>query len=82
MNESGLYCLALRSNMPEAKSFKRWVTQVVLPSIRKYGCYGGSAVATTSCADAVAGTGCGGVRLPIPLMQTLYCLNIMEGPGS
>ena len=26
INESGLYCLVLRSNKPQAKSFKRWAT--------------------------------------------------------
>ena len=40
INESGLYCLVLRSNKPQAKSFKRWVTTEVLPSIRKHGSYG------------------------------------------
>ena len=45
INESGLYCLAFRSNKPEAKTFKRWVTSEVLPSIRKYGGYGGGVVA-------------------------------------
>ena len=44
INESGLYGLALKSTKPEAKSFKRWVTSEVLPSIRKYGRYGGGAV--------------------------------------
>jgi anti-repressor protein len=39
INESGLYTLILRSNKPEAKEFKRWVTHDVLPSIRKYGGY-------------------------------------------
>ena len=34
-NESGLYSLIIRSNKPEAKSFKRWITSEVLPSIRK-----------------------------------------------
>jgi len=37
VNESGLYSLILRSNKPEAKRFKRWVTNEVLPSIRKDG---------------------------------------------
>ena len=37
-NESGLYSLVLRSEKPEAKAFKRWVTSEVLPSIRQ-GCY-------------------------------------------
>lgn len=39
VNESGLYTLILRSNKPEAKTFKRWVTHEVLPSIRKAGSY-------------------------------------------
>jgi prophage antirepressor-like protein len=39
VNESGLYSLILRSNKAEAKVFKRWVTSVVLPSIRKTGSY-------------------------------------------
>ena len=39
INESGLYSLILRSNKPEAKVFKRWVTSEVLPSIRKTGSY-------------------------------------------
>ena len=34
INESGLYSLVLRSNQPRAKSFKRWITGEVLPSIR------------------------------------------------
>lgn len=39
INESGLYTLIIRSNKPEAKPFKRWVTHDVLPSIRKTGSY-------------------------------------------
>ena len=39
-NESGLYELIFRSNKPEAKKFKKWVTKEVLPSIRKSGGYG------------------------------------------
>lgn len=39
INESGLYSLILRSNLPKAKEFKRWVTSEVLPSIRKHGAY-------------------------------------------
>lgn len=37
--ESGLYELIFRSNKPEAKAFRRWVTDVVLPTIRKTGAY-------------------------------------------
>jgi len=39
INESGLYTLILRSNKPEAKVFKKWVTKEVLPAIRKSGSY-------------------------------------------
>ena len=39
INESGLYSLILSSKLPNAKSFKRWVTSEVLPAIRKHGLY-------------------------------------------
>lgn len=39
INESGLYSLILSSKLPTAKQFKRWVTNDVLPSIRKHGGY-------------------------------------------
>ena len=39
INESGLYNLIFRSNKPEAKAFRKWVTSVVLPAIRKTGYY-------------------------------------------
>jgi prophage antirepressor-like protein len=39
VNEPGLYTLILGSRKPEAKSFKRWVTHEVIPSIRKTGSY-------------------------------------------
>ena len=39
VNESGLYCLILKSKLPSAKKFKHWVTSEVLPSIRKHGAY-------------------------------------------
>ncbi|WP_324768023.1 Bro-N domain-containing protein [Pokkaliibacter plantistimulans] len=39
INESGLYCLILKSRKPEAKRFKKWVTAEVLPAIRKTGRY-------------------------------------------
>lgn len=35
INESGLYSLMLKSKLPGAKKFNRWVTSEVLPSIRK-----------------------------------------------
>lgn len=39
INESGLYNVILRSDKPEARRFKRWITHEVLPSIRKTGTY-------------------------------------------
>lgn len=40
INEPGLYSLILRSRKPEARSFKRWITHDVIPSIRRTGRYG------------------------------------------
>lgn len=40
IDESGLYALIMRSNKPEAKRFRKWVTRTVLPSIRKTGRFG------------------------------------------
>ena len=37
--EAGLYALLMRSNKPETKTFQKWVTKEVLPSIRKNGGY-------------------------------------------
>lgn len=39
INESGLYHVILRSDKPEATPFRRWVTNDVLPAIRKTGSY-------------------------------------------
>ena len=39
VSESGLYNVILRSDKPEAKPFRKWVTSEVLPSIRKTGGY-------------------------------------------
>lgn len=39
INESGLYTVILRSDKPQAKPFRKWVTSEVLPSIRKHGSY-------------------------------------------
>ena len=39
ISESGLYAVILRSDKPQAKPFRKWVTSEVLPSIRKTGAY-------------------------------------------
>ena len=46
VSESGLYAVILRSDKPNAKKFRKWVTSEVLPSIRKTGGY--AAPMTTS----------------------------------
>ena len=37
INESGLYSLILKSNMPAAREFQHWITSEVLPTMRKIG---------------------------------------------
>ena len=39
VTESGLYAVILRSDKPNAKKFRKWITSEVLPSIRKNGGY-------------------------------------------
>lgn len=39
INESGLYSLIFGSKLESAKQFKKWVTNEVLPTIRKTGGY-------------------------------------------
>lgn len=39
INESGVYALIFASKLPKAKTFKRWVTAEVLPTLRKKGYY-------------------------------------------
>lgn len=43
INESGLYALIFGSHKAEAKLFKRYVTNEVLPIVRKYGSYSSDA---------------------------------------
>ena len=40
VSESGLYSLIFGSTRPEAKTFKKWITKEVIPSIRRTGAYG------------------------------------------
>lgn len=39
LTESGVYRLVFNSNKPQAEKFSNWVTDEVLPSIRKHGAY-------------------------------------------
>ena len=40
INEGDLYRLIMKSKLPSAEKFERWVMDEVLPSIRKTGSYG------------------------------------------
>lgn len=39
LSEGGLYSLILSSKMTKAKKFKKWIANLVLPSVQKYGYY-------------------------------------------
>jgi len=39
INEAALYELIIRSDKPDAKQFRRWITSVVLPEIRRTGSF-------------------------------------------
>lgn len=58
VNEAGLYALVLGSRKPGARTFKRWVTHEVLPSIRKHGIY-----ATENTIDQILADPDFGIRL-------------------
>lgn len=51
VNEPGLYNVIFRSDKPEAKPFKRWVTHEVLPMIRRTGQYTAPGVRTSAPPD-------------------------------
>lgn len=73
VNESGLYSVILRSDKPEAKAFKRWVTHEVLPSIRRTGRYevGGQAA-------QMALQGPGAAPLPLAAQSLWFTLLWLE----
>ncbi|MBO1513227.1 phage antirepressor [Metabacillus bambusae] len=64
VSESGLYELIFASRKPEAKMFKKWVKQEVLPSIRKHGAY-----ATTQTIDQILNDPDFGIKLLTTLKQ-------------
>lgn len=69
VTEGGLYSLILGSRKAEAKDFKRWVTQVVLPTIRRTGTY--TVPATTPTGKAVT-VGLPMRQLPEPVTGRPY----------
>ena len=58
INESGVYSLVFSSKLPTAKKFKHWVTNEVLPTIRKHGAY-----ATETTIDSIIANPENGIKL-------------------
>lgn len=73
VNEPGLYSLVLGSRKPEAKSFKRWITHEVIPSIRRHGAY-----ATDSTIDRIIDDPDFGIRLLGQLKQEREARRALE----
>lgn len=63
INESGMYNLIFRSRKPEARAFRKWVTNVVLPSIRRTGTYSASGIQSSEKESA---------RLPLPKHRPFF----------
>lgn len=63
INESGLYHLIFISRKPEARAFRRWVTNTVLPSIRRTGSYSSTGVQPAIEQRA---------KLPLPKFRPFY----------
>lgn len=51
VSEAGMYEVVIRSDKPEAATFRRWITAEVLPSIRKHGLYATSETIDKMLAD-------------------------------
>lgn len=51
ITEGGLYGAIMRSTIPQAKAFRRWVTHEVIPSIRRHGMYATPQAAEVMLAD-------------------------------
>ena len=52
ISESGLYALILRSNKPYARTFRKWITSEVIPTILKKGFYSMNSKNKTDFIDA------------------------------
>ena len=72
INEMGLYNLILRSDKPEAKEFKRWITHEVIPSIRKTGNYSTSPKLTVDQALEIAAIIRTTDRSRLPIIKDIF----------
>ena len=73
VSEAGLYSIILRSRKPEAKTFKRWITHDVIPSIRKHGVY-----ATEEVLDKMIDSPEFGIKLLTSLIEEREKLKALE----
>lgn len=69
VNESGVYTLVFRSNKPEAKRIRKWITSEVMPTLRKTGKY------------AMPGSGACAEAKPNHI-ETPDCEPVVQQPGS
>ena len=53
VNESGMYEVVIRSDKPEAITFRRWLTSVVLPEIRRTGSFNSQPALPQSMSEAL-----------------------------
>jgi prophage antirepressor-like protein len=82
VTEAGLYSLVLGSRKPEAKSFKRWVTHEVLPSIRRTGSYSVAGATPTLNAEQLTAAIVSGVVTAMSMqIDTLSRRADFIGPG-
>ncbi|MGX7346952.1 BRO family protein [Acetobacter pasteurianus] len=83
INESGIYSLALTSRKAAAKRFKKWVTQEVLPALRRTGTYSIGIQPDIShvlgVAEAAILTSQNAVRVLTPKAQAYHSLTCMDG---
>lgn len=68
VNESGVYALIFSSNKPAAKRFRKWITSVVIPSIRRTGSYSVQPAAPES-----------SPALPMPALLAEQALAVING---
>lgn len=64
INESGLYHLIFQSRKPGARAFRKWVTNVVLPSIRRTGSYSSTGIRQEGQPDRT--------KLPLPKHRPFF----------
>lgn len=82
VNESGLYSVILRSDKPEAKAFKRWITHEVLPSIRRTGTYSVKGVHQTNISSPTLPPYMEPLRLSVAAQHLLHKLQEIDSYNS